>query len=122
MCPDLGLLQSPVLYVHIWEFPKFKGTLFGGPYNKDPTIWVTILGSPIFRKPSYKGILRVDMGFAKSVGGSNCFLVIAHFCRVLQGLMLPADWCRGAAGFKVSGSIISSQKKLSTKHSYMSGL
>ena len=21
---------------------------FGGPYNKDPTIWGTILGSPIF--------------------------------------------------------------------------
>ena len=24
------------------------GTLFGGPYNKDPTIWGTVLGSPIF--------------------------------------------------------------------------
>ena len=22
----------------IWEFPKIRGTLFGGPYNKDPTI------------------------------------------------------------------------------------
>ena len=21
-----------------WEFPKIRGTLFGGPYNKDPTI------------------------------------------------------------------------------------
>ena len=21
-----------------WEFPKVRGTLFGGPYNKDPTI------------------------------------------------------------------------------------
>ena len=21
-----------------WEFPKIKGTLFWGPYNKDPTI------------------------------------------------------------------------------------
>ena len=35
-----------------WEFPKirgtlFGGTLFGGPYNKDPTIQGTILGSPI---------------------------------------------------------------------------
>ena len=22
----------------MWEFPKIRGTLFGGPYNKDPTI------------------------------------------------------------------------------------
>ena len=22
----------------IWEFPRIRGTLFGGPYNKDPTI------------------------------------------------------------------------------------
>ena len=22
----------------IWEFPKVKGTVFLGPYNKDPTI------------------------------------------------------------------------------------
>ena len=22
----------------IWEFPKIRGTLFWGPYNKDPTI------------------------------------------------------------------------------------
>ena len=30
------------------EFPKIRGTLFWGPYNKDPTVWGTILGSPIF--------------------------------------------------------------------------
>ena len=24
--------------VLIWEFPKIRGTLFWGPYNKDPTI------------------------------------------------------------------------------------
>ena len=30
-----------------WEFPKIRGTLFGGPY-KDPTIQGAILGSPIF--------------------------------------------------------------------------
>ena len=23
----------------IWEFPKIRGTLFWGPYNKDPTIY-----------------------------------------------------------------------------------
>ena len=22
----------------VWEFPKSRGTLFWGPYNKDPTI------------------------------------------------------------------------------------
>ena len=31
-----------------WEFPKIRGTFFLGPYNKDPTIWGTILGSPMF--------------------------------------------------------------------------
>ena len=31
-----------------WEFPKIRGTLFWGPYHKDPTIWATILGTPIF--------------------------------------------------------------------------
>ena len=28
-------LGAPTL---IWEFPKIGGTLFWGPYNKDPTI------------------------------------------------------------------------------------
>ena len=28
-----------------WEFPKIRGTLFWGPYNKDPTTYGTI---PIF--------------------------------------------------------------------------
>ena len=28
-----------------------RGTLFGGPYNKDPTIKGTILGSPVFGNP-----------------------------------------------------------------------
>ena len=32
----------------LWEFPKIRGTLFGGPYSKDPTIQGTILGSPVF--------------------------------------------------------------------------
>ena len=25
-----------------FRFPNIRGTLFGGPYNKDPTIWGTI--------------------------------------------------------------------------------
>ena len=31
-----------------WEFPKIGGTLFSGPYNKDPIISGTKLGSSIF--------------------------------------------------------------------------
>ena len=32
--------QRPILIMKapIWEFPKIRGTLFGGPYNKEPTI------------------------------------------------------------------------------------
>ena len=32
----------------IWGFPKIRGTLFWGPYNKDPTTSGTILWFPIF--------------------------------------------------------------------------
>ena len=34
----------------IWEFPKIRGTLFCGPYSKDPTIlgYYTRVPSPIF--------------------------------------------------------------------------
>ena len=31
-----------------WEFPKIRGTLFWGPYNKHPTISGAVLGSPNF--------------------------------------------------------------------------
>ena len=47
----------PMPQVLIWEFPKIRGTLFWGPYNKDPTIWGTILGllgSPIFGTPMFR--------------------------------------------------------------------
>ena len=33
-CPVCALRSR----VEGWEFPKFGGTLFWGPYNKDPTI------------------------------------------------------------------------------------
>ena len=39
----------------MWGFPKIRVFFFfffggggGGPYNKDPAIWGTIWGSPIF--------------------------------------------------------------------------
>ena len=34
--------------VEAWEFPKIRGTIFWGPYKKDPSIQGTIVGSPIF--------------------------------------------------------------------------
>ena len=30
--------ESPGVQDASWEFPKIGATLFGGPYNKDPTI------------------------------------------------------------------------------------
>ena len=38
----------------IWEFPKIRGTLFWGPYHKDPTVWSTILGSACNRVRAYR--------------------------------------------------------------------
>ena len=32
----LGLMDSATR--SIWEFPKIRGTVFWGPYDKDPTI------------------------------------------------------------------------------------
>ena len=37
----------------IWGFPKIRGTLFGGPYNKGYSILGSILGSPYFGKLPY---------------------------------------------------------------------
>ena len=42
------LLKTIPKTLSIWEFPKIRGTLFWGPYNKDPSILGTILGTPIF--------------------------------------------------------------------------
>ena len=41
-------LATPRSMLHTWGFSKIRGTIFWGPYNKDPTIWGTILASPIF--------------------------------------------------------------------------
>ena len=40
--------KNPGKVEKTWEFPKIRDTLFWGPYNKDPTVYGTILGSPIF--------------------------------------------------------------------------
>ena len=38
-CNPMVIAGFVVLADHhiIWEFPKIQGTLFWGPYNKDPT-------------------------------------------------------------------------------------
>ena len=41
--PDMGVSEN-------------LGTLYWGPYNKDPTIWGTILGPPIFGN-SHMGLI-----------------------------------------------------------------
>ena len=33
-----ALLEGLWDLVNMWEFPKIRGTVFWGPYNKDPTI------------------------------------------------------------------------------------
>ena len=45
-------VRGPVL--PIWGFPKIKGTLFGGPNNKDYNILGSILGSPYFGKLPFR--------------------------------------------------------------------
>ena len=49
--PSKGEPRSALLAA-TWEFPKTRGTLCWGPYDKDPTITIEgaiILGSPVFR-------------------------------------------------------------------------
>ena len=54
----------------IREFPKIRGIFFWGPYNKDPTIWGTILGSPIFgnSRTMSRGMLCKKEGGPMHVG------------------------------------------------------
>ena len=35
---DEGLSWGHLESRDMWEFPKIRGTVFWGPYNKDPTI------------------------------------------------------------------------------------
>ena len=62
-----------------WEFPKIRGTLFGGPYNKDPTI----SGSPIFGN-SQLGMDRVCI----FVGCSSAILEKGHGRSVMRASVL----------------------------------
>ena len=46
----------------IWDFIKIRGTSLGGPYIKDYSILGSILGSPYFGKPPYRGIQGLYLG------------------------------------------------------------
>ena len=55
-----------------------EGTLFWGPYNKDPSIWGTRLGSPVFGNSlMWKSRKSVDV--AHSWGGLNSDLWVLDF-------------------------------------------
>ena len=41
-------------YCTIWGFPNIRGTFFGGPHNKDYSIWGSTLGSPYFGKQPFR--------------------------------------------------------------------
>ena len=58
----------------MWEFPKIWGTLFWGPYNKDPTIQGTVLGSLFSETPMYA--LRV-------LGSYYIYWPLPFTCRIL---------------------------------------
>ena len=45
---ERGVTVGALLCLTNWEFPKIRGTVFWGPYHKDPTIQGTVLGSPNF--------------------------------------------------------------------------
>ena len=57
-----------VAVVKIWEFPKMRGTLLWGPYNKDPTIWGTIHWGPLFSETPYVKIQGYAAVRLKPVG------------------------------------------------------
>ena len=35
----------------MWEFPRIRGTLFWGSYNKDPRIFTVLYKGPPFSEP-----------------------------------------------------------------------
>ena len=47
------------IHAYIWRFPKIWGYPFGGPQNKDCSIFGCILGSP------YLGDLYIDILYAE---------------------------------------------------------
>ena len=50
---------------NIWDFPKIRGALSWGPYNKDPAIKGAIFWSPIFGNPHFFGLEAFVLGIGK---------------------------------------------------------
>ena len=69
--PSRGTFRKHEAY---GSFRKFGGTLFWGPYNKDPTILGTTVGVPYFRKLPYASASH----FAKSTATPD--IVSPKYC------------------------------------------
>ena len=69
------------VWVAIWDFPKSRGALLWGPYNKDPTISGTILGSPIFGNPHLELVIVVGTSLACTISAASglLWLVLRRF-------------------------------------------
>ena len=56
MHPHTSLNPKPSTHLNKWGFRKIRGTLLGGPHNKDYNMFFSILGSLYFGKlPSQAG-------------------------------------------------------------------
>ena len=62
-----------------------SGTLFWGPYNKDPTVQGTGLGSPIFGNPNIE-TLTTFPDLVRRASGSDHGLRYAEKHRSVEGL------------------------------------
>ena len=82
-----------------WEFPKIRGTVLWGPYDKDPT---TILrGSPIFRNSQIvghsrsRGKRRLLGGFASSRGHARMFTTFSLLLKIENTLFFVGSYYIG---------------------------
>ena len=78
-------LNQPGTRMGRWEFPKIRGTIFWGPYNKDP-----ILGSPIFGNSQMFLRLKTPM-MHQTMGAAWVVATLSlHESRRRQGGQCPA--------------------------------
>ena len=86
---------------YLGEFPKIGGALFWGPYDKDPAIWGTILGAPIFGNPrfeSYHGKSRKTLQPRLDAVGPAPKLLFAVLVLKLLVLGAPSYRCMPTSG------------------------
>ena len=77
------LARSTSFFLGIWEFPKIRGTLFGGPHNKDHSFLGSMLGSPYFGKLLYRG----SIGLSRWLSNYGPFLVtLDGKCGIIIGI------------------------------------